>query len=376
MQLTRLWKCIVILFCFLSCFFFDFGIHLAADENAPEFFVSENHMLKMEIPSGWVRLGQGKLEDFYNENRASTPGLLYMATESLNEETPHIMLKFDIFTSGSTLEQYLQVIKGQHNEIKQANPNLKYLKDPEVITFGETKYTDPVTLTISGNSCIKTSLYTENLYIVYYHFLRGKLTYTFIGAGPKEKQDYYSSLFEKAASSIEFEPARVMTENDLTAEELNRYSIVYHQAGQFDRAIELNELALGKNSTADAKAEILYCLSTDYYEMGFQLPLPTSDKNESFQKAIDYGKQCLEVKPDHWKAMVNMARVYIVLDQLEESDHYFTEAEKYNPKLKTFSQPGFISEHGAVLAALRIDQELAAEKATQKGKSEIKADQT
>lgn len=365
MQLTRSWKPMITLFCFLSGTLFNFKLCLAANENAPEFFSSENHALEMTIPPGWITLGKGKLEDWYNTTLKGVPGLLYMAVETLNEDSPYVMLKFDINPS-ETSEEYFRAIKNQHNQTLQANPNFKYLEPPTEIEIDGVTFKDPVSLSTGGVPGLRISLLRGERSVVYYHFLRGTLAYTFIGIGPKEKVDTYRRLFEQSASSIVFYPHRIMTEKDLTADELTRYSAVYYELGKFGEAIQLNELALGKNPIADVKAEILYHLSANYYELGLQSPKPASGTVEAFQKALDYGKQCLEIKPDHWKAMVTLARVYIVLDQLEEADHYFTEAEKYNPKLKTFSQPGFISEHGAVQAALNIQKEPAEEKPIQK----------
>lgn len=132
-------------------------------------------------------------------------------------------------------------------------------------------------------------------------------------------------------------------------------------ADELDQVIKQNELALKQNPEEDEQVEILYQLSNLYYEKTFHSRY--SRKNDLLGTAIRYGKECLALNPDHWQVMITLARAYMLLNDLEKSDFYFTEAEKINPKLKTFSQSGFISEHGAVLAALNIRKELEEEKA-------------
>ena len=320
------------------------GQEIVQSGSTDNVYISQTHGLKMNLPAGWQTLGKGKMEDWYNATLDGVPGLMCMASETLEENTPYLMLKFDVLMHDYTMDEYAEFLRKQNLSLREQGSGIEYIDDAQITNVG-------------NKQGVKTHVHREGQDVIYYHFLRGGIAYTFIGVAPVSRVAEYAKIFDQTVASLEFDQDRKMAAEDLTAEDLARWTTFYNRQRSYDQAIIAGGQALSKNPIGDVKAEILYQLSVASGQKGS----PTygvSRDDQLYQKSLEFGQQCLAIKPDHWQAMVNMARVYMSMDQLEEADRYFTEAEKYHA-FPPDVQGNFISEHGAVRAALSIRKELA-----------------
>ena len=108
--------------------------------------------------------------------------------------------------------------------------------------------------------------------------------------------------------------------------------VEYYYANQnFDKAIELLEIALQKTSDRELVAKINFSLSSNYLEKGTESY--RLNKDESFYKlSIQFAKKSLEVIPDNWQALANMGSIYLNMGDYKQAASYFLEAEKYVDK--------------------------------------------
>lgn len=123
-----------------------------------------------------------------------------------------------------------------------------------------------------------------------------------------------------------------------TAEELATIGTQHYNAGQFDEAIKFSEKALAKAADKNLTADILFNLSSSYLEKGIFSYVKSKDGG-FYVKSIEYAKKCLEIKPDYWEALANIATAYMNMGNLEQAGFYYEEAEKYaNPNSPYYQQ--------------------------------------
>ena len=130
-------------------------------------------------------------------------------------------------------------------------------------------------------------------------------------------------------------PANVNDNVDINAESSVEdifKKVNYYYANQnFDKAIELLEMALKKTSDRELVAKINFGLSSNYLEKGIEAY--KVNKDESFYKlSIQFAKKSLEVIPDNWQALANLGSVYLNMGDYKQAVFYFLEAEKYLDK--------------------------------------------
>ncbi|MFH0839241.1 MAG: hypothetical protein V1893_03545 [Candidatus Omnitrophota bacterium] len=105
----------------------------------------------------------------------------------------------------------------------------------------------------------------------------------------------------------------------------------YYASRDFDKAIELCELALKRTNDRNLIAMINFSLSSNYLEKGIEAY--RRNKDDSFYKlSIQCAKKCLEVFPNTWQALGNIGSAYLNMEDYKQSAFYFSEAEKYLDK--------------------------------------------
>lgn len=99
----------------------------------------------------------------------------------------------------------------------------------------------------------------------------------------------------------------------------------------FDKAIELCELALKKTNDKNAIAIINFSLSSNYLEKGIEAY--GKNKDDSYYKlSIEFANKNLEVFPYNWQALGNLGAVYLNMGDYKQATFYFSQAEKYLDK--------------------------------------------
>ncbi|MBU2103044.1 MAG: hypothetical protein ABH865_01830 [Candidatus Omnitrophota bacterium] len=104
--------------------------------------------------------------------------------------------------------------------------------------------------------------------------------------------------------------------------------INYHYANrEFDKAIELCELALTKTNDRELTARIYFSLSSHYLEKGIQPYLKNKD-DSFYKKSLEFAKKSLEVFSTNWQVLANMGAVYLNMGDWKQAAFYYLEAEK------------------------------------------------
>ncbi|MDO8662881.1 MAG: hypothetical protein Q7K98_06660 [Candidatus Omnitrophota bacterium] len=116
-----------------------------------------------------------------------------------------------------------------------------------------------------------------------------------------------------------------------TVEEILKKINYYYSVHNFDKAIELCELALKKTNDINDVARINFSLSSNYLEKGIEAY--EKNKDDSFYKlSIQAAKKLLEVVPHSWQGLGNIGVVYMNMSNWRQASYYFSEAEKYMDK--------------------------------------------
>ena len=139
---------------------------------------------------------------------------------------------------------------------------------------------------------------------------------------------------------------------ELSAKELTDTGVKYFNSGEFDKAIEYYEKALAKATDNNLKADLFFNLSSAYLEKGIVAYWENKD-NSYYIKSIEYAKKCLDIIPYYWKALANVATVYMNMNELEKADFYYTEAEKYLDVNSPYCKQLF-DQHSMAIGALKL----------------------
>lgn len=116
-----------------------------------------------------------------------------------------------------------------------------------------------------------------------------------------------------------------------TIEDIFKKINYYYATHDWDKAIELCELALKKTDDRNFIANINFSLSSHYLQKGNEAY--QNNKDDSFYKlSIQYAKKCLESIPNSWQALANIGSVYLNTGDYKQAIFYFSEAEKYLDK--------------------------------------------
>ena len=126
--------------------------------------------------------------------------------------------------------------------------------------------------------------------------------------------------------------------SESTVREILTKTNYYYATHNFDKAIELGEMALKKTSDRKLIAEIQYSLSSNYLEKGIEAYM--NNKDDSFYKiSLQYSRKVLEVIPNSWQVFSNIGTVYFNMKDWKQAIYYFSEAEKYLNK----NDPGYVA---------------------------------
>lgn len=119
--------------------------------------------------------------------------------------------------------------------------------------------------------------------------------------------------------------------SESTVEEILRKTNYYYSVHNFDKAIELCELALKKTNDKNLIAAIDFSLSSNYLEKGIEAY--SRNKDDSFYKlSIQFARKCLETMPGNWQALGNIGAVCMNMRDWKQAIYYFSQAEKYMDK--------------------------------------------
>jgi tetratricopeptide (TPR) repeat protein len=116
-----------------------------------------------------------------------------------------------------------------------------------------------------------------------------------------------------------------------TVGEILKKTNYYYATHNFDKAIELCKLALEKTNDRQLLAKIYYSLSANYLEEGIGAYAKNKD-DSYYQLSLQCSRKVLEVFPDSWKALSNIAAVYLNTRDWKKAVFYYSEAEKYLDK--------------------------------------------
>jgi tetratricopeptide (TPR) repeat protein len=116
-----------------------------------------------------------------------------------------------------------------------------------------------------------------------------------------------------------------------TVEDILKKTGYYYSIHDFDKAIELGEMALKKTSDSRLIAAVHFSLSSNYLEKGIREYKRNKD-DSYYKKSIHYAKKYLEVDPYSWQALANVGSAYFNMRDWSQAIFYFSEAEKYLDK--------------------------------------------
>lgn len=105
----------------------------------------------------------------------------------------------------------------------------------------------------------------------------------------------------------------------------------YYATHEFDKAIELGELALTKTEDKALRAQLYFGLSSNYLEKGIG-PFAENNDDSYYKKSIEYAKKSLEVIPDSWQILGNLGAVHLNMRDWKQAIYYYREALKYLSK--------------------------------------------
>ncbi len=119
--------------------------------------------------------------------------------------------------------------------------------------------------------------------------------------------------------------------SESTAEEILQKTNYYYSIRDFNKVIELCELAIKKTNDSKLIAKINFSLSSSYLEKGIEAY--ERNKDDGFYKlSIQSAKKCLEVMPHSWQVLGNIGTVYFNMRDWKQAVFYFSEAKKYLDK--------------------------------------------
>lgn len=191
------------------------------------------------------------------------------------------------------------------------------------------------------------------------YFFKNKTTMVevFLGAPAKIFDNYFPrEEIEQFLASVRFEKKTSQNKIELSnGEDLARLAAQYFNSRQFDKAIEVGQMALTKITDKNLKSDILFTLSSAHLEQGI-IPFIKNKDDSNYKKSIEYAQECLNITPGHWKALANIATVYMNMGELEKADIYYTEAEKYTDNNSPYYQQ-LILQHGVVRGVMKARKE-------------------
>lgn len=311
----------------------------AENENVSTTYQIEKHNISIETPVGWTIVDKKSSAPMARQFGGDVPGFVAAFAEKPVATAPFMAIQFNLLTKNYSLDDYAKLLQERNSILEKRNPGAKCLENATPVTLNDIKMT-------------KTIFRLKDETSVYYHFLRGQAVYSLIGSVMKmEKPDKYLSIFEQVAKSARFTGEAPASSFDLAdAETLAYWAAQYYFGRQYDDAIVFGEEALKKNPDPAMKFEILFNLSSSYLEKGIDAYLEKKD-DSYYKKSIEYGKQALTLQPNDWKVLANIATVHMNMDQLEEADKYYNEAEKYVDPKSPYAQQ-LALQHGAMKAKL------------------------
>lgn len=116
-----------------------------------------------------------------------------------------------------------------------------------------------------------------------------------------------------------------------SVEDILQKANYYYAKHDFDQAINLLKEALTKTNEKTLIARINFSLSSNYLEKGIQ-PYQTSKDSTFYNLSIECAKKSLEVFPNSWQTLGNIATVYLNMGDYKQASDYFSQAEKYLDK--------------------------------------------
>lgn len=119
--------------------------------------------------------------------------------------------------------------------------------------------------------------------------------------------------------------------SESTVREILTKTNYYYSVHDFDKAIELCELALKKTNDQRLLTEIYYSLSSNYLEKGINAHMKNKD-DSFYELSLRFSRKVLEVLPNSWQALANIGSVYLNTRNWGEAVRYYSEAEKYLDK--------------------------------------------
>ncbi len=127
------------------------------------------------------------------------------------------------------------------------------------------------------------------------------------------------------------EEENIKIDSESTVSEMLKKINYYYASRDFDKAIELGQLALTKTTDPLLITEIQFSLSSNYLEKGIQAY--GDNKDDSFYKlSIEFSKKVLEKITDSWQVYNNIAAVYFNTRDWKQAKFYYSQAEKYLDK--------------------------------------------
>lgn len=113
-----------------------------------------------------------------------------------------------------------------------------------------------------------------------------------------------------------------------TAEDILKKADYYHSISDFDKSIELCELASKKTDDKNLIAKINLTLSSNYLEKGKEAY--EINKDDSFYKlSIQFAKKSLEANPYDCLALFNIGLAYFGMQDWKQAIFYFSEVENF-----------------------------------------------
>jgi len=113
-----------------------------------------------------------------------------------------------------------------------------------------------------------------------------------------------------------------------TVKEILKKTNYYYSIHNFDKAIELGEMALKKTNDKKLITAINFSLSSNYLEKGKEVYGRDGD-NSFYKLSIQFSRKVLEEMPYSWQALSNIGTVYFNTKNWELAIFYLSEAEKY-----------------------------------------------
>lgn len=241
--------------------------------------------------------------------------------------------------------------------------------DNEEKTGGNIKKIRSLTLLLL--LCFPISIFAETVVLKSGKTLEGKLIETTDKCIRIDVQGFLLTYSWDEVESIDRKPAKILKESVIveilnpgyakppnikdnieinsgsTVKEILKKTNYYYSIHDFDKAIELGEMALKKTNDRKLIAAINFSLSSNYLEKGTEAYGRNGD-NSFYKLSIQFSRKVLEEIPDSWQALSNIGTVYFNTKNWEPAIFYLSEAEKYlnknNPSYAAIAAARSIAE--------------------------------